>query len=101
MPSLVYGLRLHLADARSATSRLRRFGDEVRRTGNHSDVAATLAGRQAASTVYPRGCGGTSPTLNEGGQAEGLSPRVRGNHRQILVFSGSRGSIPAGAGEPV
>ncbi len=30
----------------------------------------------------------------------GLSPRVRGNHWQRIVFAVSLGSIPAGAGEP-
>ena len=50
--------------------------------------------------VYPRVCGGTGVITQCPGDAEGLSPRVRGNlhcpdERQRL-----RGSIPACAGEP-
>ena len=32
------------------------------------------------STVYPRVCGGTSPSVNRRFARTGLSPRVRGNH---------------------
>jgi len=30
--------------------------------------------------VYPRGCGGTLPVAEEGGDDAGLSPRMRGHH---------------------
>ena len=51
-------------------------------------------------TVYPRVCGGTEYDADVGTSTEGLSPRVRGNHR-VLVYRVKRdGSIPACAGEP-
>ena len=50
--------------------------------------------------VYPRACGGTGLLQPTGQDADGLSPRVRGNPqldvRQVLVDR----SIPARAGEP-
>ena len=52
------------------------------------------------STVYPRACGGTIIAAPDLLAALGLSPRVRGNHVSIRVFSVYRGSIPARAGEP-
>ena len=51
-------------------------------------------------TVYPRVCGGTGPLAVLLLQAEGLSPRVRGNHENIGVHHPQIGSIPACAGEP-
>ena len=50
--------------------------------------------------VYPRRCGGTSPMIPATRSARGLSPQVRGNHRNTLPVRPRRGSIPAGAGEP-
>ena len=50
--------------------------------------------------VYPRGCGGTSWFAHWKGQATGLSPRVRGNPCWPWWTPNSKGSIPAGAGEP-
>ena len=52
------------------------------------------------SPVYPRGCGGTRQT--KAGQTPfwGLSPRVRGNRRDLHAEDVQAGSIPAGAGEP-
>ena len=39
--------------------------------------------------------------MKEGGKAmEGLSPRVRGNHGDLIVVIAVGGSIPACAGEP-
>ena len=50
--------------------------------------------------VYPRVCGGTHhPQLGEASN-EGLSPRVRGNHRQRPAAGKTGRSIPACAGEP-
>ncbi len=50
--------------------------------------------------VYPRGCGGTVDLAWPGVVVDGLSPRVRGNHRRPSPPVASMGSIPAGAGEP-
>ena len=58
------------------------------------DWAMTLSG------AYPRGRGGTyrmAPMPPTGG---GLSPRARGNLRQVDAVHALRGPIPAGAGEP-
>ena len=52
------------------------------------------------SGVYPRGCGGTTGINPDGNVARGLSPRVRGNPREISFLAVPEGSIPAGAGEP-
>ena len=49
--------------------------------------------------VYPRACGGTVSNTLGLGNAMGLSPRVRGNHRQPPINLALRGSIPARAGE--
>ena len=50
--------------------------------------------------VYPRVCGGTSPSTARWYATYGLSPRVRGNHLPVHpVYAMSR-SIPACAGEP-
>ena len=57
-------------------------------------VAADDAG------VYPRGCGGTDEALRLAPDAQGLSPRVRGNHLATVGDPETEGSIPAGAGEP-
>ena len=51
--------------------------------------------------VYPRGCGGTINAPELGTQGQGLSPRVRGNRFPASRSWGFRGSIPAGAGEPL
>ena len=50
--------------------------------------------------VYPRVCGGTYALLIETESANGLSPRVRGNHRHRSHPGALGGSIPACAGEP-
>ena len=50
--------------------------------------------------VYPRACGGTRCNHDSPPWHDGLSPRVRGNHRQIILGALRRGSIPARAGEP-
>ena len=53
-----------------------------------------------SSEVYPRVCGGTSPSLAAASLIRGLSPRVRGNRRARSPRGLSRRSIPACAGEP-
>ena len=50
--------------------------------------------------VYPRVCGGTRKSDIDAKLAEGLSPRVRGNHAFVQVDIPQQGSIPACAGEP-
>ena len=50
--------------------------------------------------VYPRVCGGTGDSGNGDILITGLSPRVRGNRRRVLVDIAVIGSIPACAGEP-
>ena len=46
-------------------------------------------------------CGGTRRTPLANPTPAGLSPRVRGNHRQSGRLAVVRGSIPACAGEPI
>ena len=50
--------------------------------------------------VYPRVCGGTCSSDGSRSSRRGLSPRVRGNRFRPRSALGSRGSIPACAGEP-
>ena len=54
-----------------------------------------------ARRVYPRRCGGTDTVGEVGSAARGLSPQVRGNPRLGREVAPGRGSIPAGAGEPI
>ena len=54
-----------------------------------------------APSVYPRVCGGTHRTKSEQNITEGLSPRVRGNHRPNGGPKQRTRSIPACAGEPL
>ena len=51
--------------------------------------------------VYPRLCGGTGVVRHQLAPLAGLSPPVRGNRPVISSPAGSRGSIPACAGEPL
>ncbi len=50
--------------------------------------------------VYPRACGGTYLVRMIDVSGEGLSPRMRGNHGEVVGPSTHLGSIPAHAGEP-
>ena len=50
--------------------------------------------------VYPRACGGTGASNQEGSFTSGLSPRMRGNQIQGELLGVFLGSIPAHAGEP-
>ena len=50
--------------------------------------------------VYPRVCGGTSPSAKSVIHTLGLSPRVRGNPAGRRLMAVRAGSIPACAGEP-
>ena len=54
----------------------------------------------AASRVYPRERGGTSPDSATSQPAPGLSPRTRGNLADARGLGAPLGSIPANAGEP-
>ena len=51
-------------------------------------------------TVYPRVCGGTPDCPRMPSSADGLSPRVRGNHNGAGGGQLPQRSIPACAGEP-
>ena len=50
--------------------------------------------------VYPRVCGGTGDMHAPKVAYQGLSPRVRGNPRMLVIPRRTLGSIPACAGEP-
>ena len=74
---------------------------------NHAGSIPACAGEPAArmrrrrqGMVYPRVCGGTSPTAGRLLAGIGLSPRVRGNQWRRAHLYGIPGSIPACAGEP-
>ena len=54
----------------------------------------------SVATVYPRACGGTEYIVADDSQAEGLSPRVRGNLPAPPRRLWNTRSIPARAGEP-
>ena len=58
------------------------------------------SGGTSRSRVYPRVCGGTRALSFLFSLFEGLSPRVRGNHRRNNPNEAHQGSIPACAGEP-
>ena len=57
--------------------------------------------RGSLSQVYPRVCGGTLTKKPYDHSANGLSPRVRGNHPLSALDGLPGGSIPACAGEPL
>ena len=75
---------------------LRDYGLSPRLRGNHVFIESHLpparsipapagepypsVGFDVGSTVYPRACGGTSPTASSQVIYAGLSPRLRGNH---------------------
>ena len=50
--------------------------------------------------VYPRGCGATGAAQAPATVAQGLSPRMRGNHLAQRCVLAVQGSIPADAGQP-
>ena len=54
----------------------------------------------AMAKVYPRGCGGTKAKHLDSVDVLGLSPRVRGNLKDLIGTPAKLRSIPAGAGEP-
>ena len=58
------------------------------------------AGRKRQRRVYPRVYGGTSGRNRTRQPSAGLSPRVRGNPRQVGRVAPDPGSIPACTGEP-
>ena len=61
---------------------------------------ACILRRSFSDKVYPRVCGGTVTIELSAQLAAGLSPRVRGNHRETCGVVSGAGSIPACAGEP-
>ena len=66
----------------------------------HAGEPVQNLGPHAPSTVYPRACGGTPFMYGDGVKTGGLSPRMRGNHRNISGQFHGLWSIPAHAGEP-
>ena len=56
--------------------------------------------RWPPTRVYPRVCGGTRYSEGAPALVKGLSPRVRGNRRDLVLHAVREGSIPACAGEP-
>ena len=60
-----------------------------------------LRPRPSPVTVYPRVCGGTRCRCGRQSVHWGLSPRVRGNHRDAQPHRSQVRSIPACAGEPL
>ena len=84
-------------------------GNRQRPTGSHRNRRSipACAGeprrvrrRTGRRTVYPRVCGGTVTSAATPTAADGLSPRVRGNHVDRTSEQSERRSIPACAGEP-
>ena len=67
------------------------------RAGEPPSIASTTW----ALRVYPRACGGTIGVDANLAFLQGLSPRVRGNHRCRCKPRLPPGSIPARAGEPL
>ena len=63
------------------------------------EPACTIVGR-CHLQVYPRACGGTADDRPAPSRVGGLSPRVRGNHRNRVRDASGDGSIPTRAGEP-
>ena len=84
---------------------IRREGD--RRVVRHGSIPAgagnppTESSRRAGRRVHPRGCGESSFKLPPTKQVEGPSPRVRGIRCRTAFSGRRRGSIPAGAGNPI
>ncbi len=61
---------------------------------------AAVNSRPTTAAVYPRVCGGTLDLVRWIADAQGLSPRVRGNRRPPPRTTRTPRSIPACAGEP-
>ena len=57
-------------------------------------------GSPSSGKVYPRACGGTGSADAGISAGSGLSPRVRGNHKEDYSHAHHLRSIPARAGEP-
>ena len=61
---------------------------------------ATFCRAQYGGQVYPRAYGGTADRSTAGIEAEGLSPRVRGNHAQGPNHPDNTGLSPRVRGNP-
>ena len=66
----------------------------------HAGQPLVVDGDAEDAGVYPRACGATAMGFMLALSEKGLSPRMRGNLRQIIRRAGVRGSIPAHAGQP-
>ena len=92
---------------RGLSPRVRGNRGELQVGGNHRGSIPACAGeprweicQTPAAPVYPRVCGGTARSGEDGAELPGLSPRVRGNQRDADGDQAGRRSIPACAGEP-
>ena len=97
-------------------SAIHRVGLSPRPRGNHGNVGYRPDHRRSIPApagepyspvsrclirrVYPRACGGTTPTSGWETASCGLSPRLRGNLIPASPQPLGNGSIPAPAGEP-
>ena len=79
--------------------RLRRFGPGGSIPARAGEPLSTSS-IHTRRPVYPRPCGGTHHHHQQDLYREGLSPPVRGNQDLMPSLFGSKGSIPARAGEP-
>ena len=73
-----------------------RYGSIPAHAGKPSQLNYSIS----TPRVYPRACGETSNARRTASGAEGLSPRMRGNHGWAQVSGRAIGSIPAHAGKP-
>jgi len=76
-------------------------GSEERFIPAHAGEPMPPPAASADQEVYLRACGGNVDLIKRGGDARGLSPRMRGELKNRNVQPDERESIPAHAGEPV
>ena len=67
----------------------------------HAGEPRTVSRSNENTGVYPRACGGTGWEFWNKRFPDGLSPRMRGNHKHLEPLVYRFGSIPAHAGEPM
>ena len=101
-------LRDDEAGARGPSPRVRGIldvpGRPLASLGSIPAGAGNPGGRRGAATrtrVHPRGCGESIIAAGHPRPAAGPSPRVRGIHHRAAQEPLRRGSIPAGAGNPI
>ena len=67
----------------------------------HAGKPSMTAGFMSLARVYPHACGETPAVLLDRREAEGLSPRMRGNKPLEKTRDIHGGSIPTHAGKPL